>query len=172
MSALPLAPDLTVLAAMPFRDFVELGAVETAPGCARKRAATVLAQWGLESMEYPVGMIISELVTNSVMATREEKWAAEVPPVRLWMRADPSLGVYVLVHDALPCGPVPRDASEVDEFDESGRGLAMIVPLFSAECGWHPAEGGKVAWALVAPPCHQITRQVEETIPAERMRHG
>jgi hypothetical protein len=285
MSSQPHAPDFTLLAAMPFQDQVEFGAVETAPRFARKRAATVLAEWALPDLEYPVGMIISELVTNSMRATRQAgphdrppadiqpvncppaaiqpvnrppsgmqplnrptvamqpvnrpaaaaqpdncptaamqpvnrpsaaiqpgnrptvgmltasqaatrpgpagqataaPWLkdqqsaglqtadlqadnrptvgmepasqpparlrpAGLPPIRVWMRGDPA-GVYVLVHDGVPRAPQPRDAGDVDELDESGRGLAMIIPEFCAECGWYPTRDGKVTWALIRNP--------------------
>lgn len=142
------APDFRMLEGMPLRDAITLGATKIAPRCARKRAAAVLAEWDLGDLEYPVGMIISELVTNAMVATRAAGWAAGMPPVRVWMSGARS-GVYVLVGDAVPGDPRPREATGLDE---SGRGLGMIVPAFSADWGWYPVPGGKVTWALISNP--------------------
>lgn len=68
MSSQPHAPDFSLLNAMPFRDQVDFTALETAPRFARKRATAILAECGLTGLEYPAGMIISELVTNSMRA--------------------------------------------------------------------------------------------------------
>jgi hypothetical protein len=154
MRAHEYAPDPRLLAALPLRDSVEFGAVEIAPGFARRRSATILAEWDLADLEYPAGLIISELTTNSVQATRAHAWAAGMPPVRLWLLASRAAGVYILVHDAVPHGPEPRRAAEVDDLDESGRGLSMILPDFSADCGWYQSQDrpGKVTWALVTSP--------------------
>jgi hypothetical protein len=154
MRAHEYAPDLHLLAALPLRDSVEFGAVEISPGFARRRSATVLAEWGLADLEYPVGLIISELTTNSVRSTRAHPWPAGMPPIQLWLRASRPAGVYVLVHDAVPHGPAPRLATEVDDLDESGRGLSMILPDFCADCGWYQSRDrpGKVTWALVTSP--------------------
>jgi hypothetical protein len=180
MSSQPHAPDFTLLSAMPFRYLVEFTALESAPRFARKRATAVLAEWGLADLEYPASMIISELVTNSMRAARQagphgrppagippvdrsavgmepanqppaRLQPADMPLIRVWMRGEPA-GVYVLVHDGVPRAPRPRDASDVDELDESGRGLAMIIPEFCAECGWYPTTDGKVTWALIRNP--------------------
>jgi hypothetical protein len=162
MGSQPHPPDFGLLTAMPFRDRVEFGAIDTAPRFARKRAATVLAEWGLAGLEYPAGMIISELVTNSMQATRQA-WPAGWPPIRVWMRGDPS-AVYVLVHDAVPRPPQPREASDVAELAESGRGLAIIVPEFSAESGWYPTGDGKVTWALIGNPVTRLPGLAEKAI--------
>jgi hypothetical protein len=64
------------------------------------------------------------------------------------MLGDPA-GVYVLVKDAVLRAPAPREASDIGDLDESGRGLAMVIPEFCAECGWYPVQDGKVTWALI-----------------------
>ena len=138
------------MAGAPFRDSLELGAYDTAPGAARGHARNVLAEWGLGHLRDVAELIISELVTNSAQATEAVSWPLGRPPVRLWMRGDPDR-VCVLAWDAVAVLPVPRTAGE-DE--ESGRGLA-IVDALSAEWGCYEASqplGGKVTWALCGAP--------------------
>ena len=150
MPPLPRSPDSEWLTRLPLRDFLELGAFPTAPGCARGHVANVLREWLLGALCEPAVMVASELVTNSVLATSGVRWTAGLPPVRLWMLGEPSL-VVVLVWDAVTSAPVRREA---DEDDESGRGLA-IVDALSARWGHYqpPAPfGGKVTWALIDSP--------------------
>jgi anti-sigma regulatory factor (Ser/Thr protein kinase) len=135
------------MAGAPFRDSLELGAYDTAPGTARGHARNVLAEWGLGQLRDVAELVISELVTNCLHATQGVEWPAGQPPVRLWLRGDPSR-VCVLAWDAVAVMPVPRTAGE-DE--ESGRGLAIVDALCA---GWGCYEaslplGGKVTWALI-----------------------
>jgi anti-sigma regulatory factor (Ser/Thr protein kinase) len=95
-------------------------------------------------------MIVSELVTNSVAATRAISWPRSIPPVRLWLLADPA-GVLVAVWDDGPGLPRCRQA---DRDDEDGRGLA-IVAVLSARWGCYRCaapDGGKVTWAFIDTP--------------------
>jgi len=134
----------------PFRDSLELGAYDTAPGTARGHARNVLAEWGLGQLRDVAELVISELVTNSTQATEAVGWPAGRPPVRLWLRADPHR-VCVLAWDAVAVLLVPRTA---EEDEESGRGLA-IVDALCAEWGCYEASeplGGKVTWALTGAP--------------------
>lgn len=146
MHAQPSAPDPGLLECLPYRDFLELGAYETAPGLARGRLASVLREWSLREFEDVACLVLSELVTNGVAATAGMSWEGGLPPVRLWVRGGPSV-VALLVWDATVGTPVPRAATYADE---AGRGL-MIVAELSAWWGfYYPAEmGGKVTWAVI-----------------------
>jgi anti-sigma regulatory factor (Ser/Thr protein kinase) len=138
------------MAGAPFRDSLELGAYDTAPGTARGHARNVLAEWCLGHLWDVAELVISELVTNCVHATEGVEWPLGRPPVRLWLRGDPRR-VCVLAWDAVAALPVPRAA---DEDEESGRGLA-IVDALSAGWGCYEASeplGGKVTWALIGAP--------------------
>jgi len=141
------------MASFPLRSFLELGAYDTAPASARGHARNVLAEWGLGAFEEKVILVVSEIVTNSVVATGKVPWEAErphTPPVRLWLLAGPD-GVLVAVWDAVTDLPKAR---EVGELDESGRGL-QIVDQFSArwDCYLPPApHAGKVTRALINSP--------------------
>lgn len=134
----------------PLRSFLELGAYDTAPGSARGHARNVLAEWRLEEFEEKVTLVVSEIVTNAVAATRRARWAAGLPPVRLWLLAGPD-GVLVAVWDAVAGTPEPREASELDE---SGRGLWIVGELSAQWDCYLPSAPhvGKVTRALITTP--------------------
>jgi hypothetical protein len=146
----PRSPQARWLASFPLRSFLELGAYDTAPGSARGHVRNVLAEWRLGTFDEKVTLIASEIVTNSVVATRRSRWEAELPPVRLWLLAGPH-GVLVAVWDAVTTMPQQRDPGELDE---NGRGLSIVAKL-SARCDWYlpPApHTGKVTRALITSP--------------------
>lgn len=145
----PSTPDFRWLASLPFRDSLELGADETAPGMARDRLKRLLGKWSLPEFEDAVTLIASELVTNSQVETGKVAWAGRRPPVRVSLRGGPS-AVALLIWDAITAAPVPRDAGDDDE---SGRGLGIVESL-SKEWGYYfPAEfGGKVTWSIIDAP--------------------
>jgi len=135
--------------AWPRRDYLELRALETAPGSARAHVVNVLREWRLAVLAEAAELIASELVTNSVLATRAVGWPVRQPPVRLWLFSDRA-SVLVHVWDAIAAAPVPGEAGADDE---SGRGLAIVGALSQA-WDYYPDAGfgGKVTWALIAAP--------------------
>jgi len=145
----PSTPDMRLLGTLPHRDFLELGAEDTAPRTARRLIARTLPEWSLPHFETATSLVASELVTNAVVTTRGVQWAWAVPPVLLWLLGGPSV-VALLTWDATVTAPVPRDAGDDDE---SGRGLAIVAGL-SADCGfYYPANCvGKVTWAVIDTP--------------------
>src|SRR5215831_19235491 len=48
-----------------------LGALPTAPSCARLHASAVLHEWGLADLAETTELVVSELVTNAVLASTE-----------------------------------------------------------------------------------------------------
>jgi anti-sigma regulatory factor (Ser/Thr protein kinase) len=145
----PSSPDFALLGSLPYGSTLELEACTTAPGEARKWLAGILREWSLPEFEDSVTLIASELVTNSVVATGKVAWAADRPPVRLWLHGGPSL-VALLAWDAIATAPMPREAAEDDE---SGRGLFLIGEL-SGDWGFcYPEDiGGKITWAVIKIP--------------------
>ena len=129
---------------------LELGALPTAPGSARGHVGNVLREWHLKEFIEATEMVVSELVSNAVLATRETQWPpGRQPPVLLWLLSD-GTRVLVLVWDGVGRPPQPREAGPDDE---SGRGLA-IVDALSEHWASYPAadRGGKVLWALISNP--------------------
>lgn len=88
---LPQSQGMGMAEQWPLRTFPELGALPGAVPCARLHARHVLWEWGLEAFTEPVGLVVSELVTNAVQASEgltssqyDGRWTPGVPPVRLW----------------------------------------------------------------------------------------
>jgi hypothetical protein len=152
----PQSPYGDWLKGFPLRSFLELGAYENAPASARGHARNVLAEWGLAAFADAVCLVISEMVTNSMRATRKVLWEGGLPPVRMWLLGGAGAGaagqVMILVWDAVAEPPVPQAAAAEDV---SGRGLGIVDWLSGGQWGCYlPAApyGGKVTWALIDRP--------------------
>lgn len=127
----------------PLRDFLELGALPGAVPCARLHARHILREWALTPLTDQTELVVSELVTNAMRASR----AARPPAaVRVWLLSD-NRTVAVLVWDASPQAPTRTQASDDAEY---GRGL-LLVEAASANWGWYAPRNrsGKVVWALL-----------------------
>jgi anti-sigma regulatory factor (Ser/Thr protein kinase) len=129
----------------PFRDFLELGALPGAVPCARYHCRQVLWEWRLTRLADNVELLVSELVTNAITASRA---MGDYLPVRLWLLSD-TARVVIMVWDANPHMPVQEHAAEEAE---SGRGL-LLVETISDQWGMFPTPPcGKSVWALTAQP--------------------
>ena len=126
----------------PLQDFLELGALVSAVPCARLHARQVLWEWGIGNLGDSAELLVTELITNAVTASRE---AGRVSAVRLWLLSD-SAQILILVWDASPRPPVLTDAGDEAEH---GRGL-MLVDAVSEQWGWYSREDsdGKFVWAI------------------------
>jgi anti-sigma regulatory factor (Ser/Thr protein kinase) len=114
----------------PRHTFLELLALPGAVPCARKHAQCVVAEWGRGELADTVGLLVSELVTNAVTASRALARDLGVTPVRLLL-VERTASVLVEVWDgsdelpALAVPPEPLDA-------EHGRGLLLVDALSQA----------------------------------------
>ena len=127
------------------RVVLDLGALPTAPGCARAWTRQILWEWRLASLSDTAELIVSELTTNAVLASRR----ARRPFIRLTLTLDRG-EVAILIRDFCPGAPQPRNAGTDDE---NGRGL-FLVQAISRRSGWYPADDGahgKVVWAVARP---------------------
>lgn len=127
----------------PLRDYIELGALPGAVPCARLHARQLMWEWRLTGLSESVELLVSELVTNGVAASRSLE---RIFPVRLWLLSDKSR-VLILVWDASPQAAVRIEANEEAE---GGRGL-LLVEAISDQWAWYLTQeiGGKVVWATV-----------------------
>jgi anti-sigma regulatory factor (Ser/Thr protein kinase) len=127
----------------PLRDFIEFGALPGAVPCARLHTRLVLAEWSFMGLSEQVELVVSELMTNAVAASRSLEW---LTPVRLWILSDRAQ-VMIAVWDANPRLPVRVDA---DDLAESGRGL-RLVDAITAQWGAYatPQAGGKIVRAVI-----------------------
>jgi anti-sigma regulatory factor (Ser/Thr protein kinase) len=133
----------------PLQSFLELGALDGAVPSARLHARHVLSEWGRGALADDAEVVVSELVTNAIQASRAMTHAA----IRLWLATD-GLQVLICVWDASPQPPTPIDAADDAE---NGRGL-LLVEALSKQWDWFPAEPGsppdhghhgKIVWAVV-----------------------
>ena len=131
-------------AARPPRAHLDLGAVLTAPGCARAWTREILWEWGAAELADAAELVASELVTNSVIACAGLDQAG----IRLVLTLDKG-ELAILVRDCHPGVPL---AVQPGADDEGGRGL-LIVEQLSDWCGWYPLndpEHAKVTWAVIS----------------------
>jgi len=105
----------------------------TAAREARVYAQALLAQWGLEEVEYETELIVSELVGNAIRHARG--------PIRL--RLIRSRSLICEVYDGSLTTPHIRRAAETDE---GGRGLQLVAAL-SQRWGTRYLRDGKCIWA-------------------------
>jgi anti-sigma regulatory factor (Ser/Thr protein kinase) len=141
--------------AWPLKSYLELGALPDAVPCARLHAKQLLWEWGLADYTEVVELVVSELVTNAVQASKRlvgsrynGRWIPGVPPVRLWLRSDKQR-VLIQVWDGNHRMPQRQEVEDLEA--EGGRGLLLVESL-GAEWGAYVVEGGtgKVVWAICA----------------------
>lgn len=127
----------------PLQDFLELGAFASAVPCARLHARHVLWEWGLTRLGESAELLVSELITNAVKASRAVMQGSSV---RLWLVSDLAR-ILILVWDASPQPPVRINTSGEAE---NGRGL-ILVEAISEQWGWYVRDGsaGKFVWAII-----------------------
>lgn len=141
---------LALTDAMYRRTYLELGALLTAPSCARLHAKQLLWEWGLNGLADTAEAVVSELVTNALETTVRRNLSA---PIRLRLSSN-GQQVLVEVWDADPSPPrAPAlDANHLPLADaEDGRGLFLVASQSERwGCYTVSAEGrGKVVWAEV-----------------------
>ncbi|MGD0553793.1 MAG: ATP-binding protein [Streptosporangiaceae bacterium] len=132
----------------PLSSFLELGALDGAAPSARLHALHLAREWGLAELADETQLVVSELVTNAVRASRSMAHAA----VGLWLASDQSR-VAITVWDA---SSDPPQRVEACQDAENGRGL-LLVEEVSTQWGWyapvgadHTPDAGKLVWALVS----------------------
>jgi anti-sigma regulatory factor (Ser/Thr protein kinase) len=124
---------------------LDLGALPTAPGCARAWTRQVLWEWRKAGISDTAELIVSELTTNAMLISRQEGR----PFIRLILTLDQD-ELVIIVRDFCPGTPQPGHAGADDE---NGRGLYLVQSM-SDRFGWSPADNGtlgKVVWAVVRP---------------------
>jgi anti-sigma regulatory factor (Ser/Thr protein kinase) len=142
----------------PLSSSLMLGALPTAVGCARLHARSVMGEWGLGAFADNVELVVSELVTNAVLASTGPDGrpvypdnVAGLPVVRLRLSSDRA-GVLIEVWDMSRQAPIAI-ATHADPQEEGGRGL-MLVEALCERWSWDVSPGwaGKVVWAEFRRP--------------------
>ncbi len=99
---------------------------------------------GLGNLCDSTELLVAELVTNAVKASREVRLPAAV---RLWLAAD-SAHVLILVWDATLQARVRKDTSDSAE---GSRGLMLLEPISEQ---W----GGIRAWTVTGNMCGRVVQ--------------
>lgn len=127
----------------PLHSFLELAALPSAVPCVRYHCRQVLWEWRLTGLTDNAELLVSELVTNAMTATRS---AGSDFPIRVWLLSD-ATQVLIMVWDASPHLPARTNASADAE---AGRGL-LLVEMISDQWGTYATPPcGKMVWALTA----------------------
>jgi hypothetical protein len=150
----------------PLRDMLILGALADAVPLARAHLRQLLSGWGRAELSPDASVVVSELVTNAVAASRERRLGAA--PVLVWLGSD-SCCLLLAVADVSPRPPVRLD---LGADAEGGRGLALVEAL-SSRWGWHPASITglkKVVWAEWRLPVG-VGRRPATGVPVSRRCH-
>jgi hypothetical protein len=118
------------------------------PMDARATVRLTLATWGLAHASDPAEMVISELVTNAITASRASAPEGTDPrPITYRLTAD-GRELRIEVWDPDPTPP-PQDATLPDDDEENGRGL-FIVAALSSGWGSYGRNGGKIVWSALS----------------------
>jgi hypothetical protein len=144
------------LARWPSRNAIHIGALQGAVPSARFHVRQLLWEWGQAELEQDAAVVVSELVTNAVMASAELR--PVMASVLVWLGSDARF-VLLAVSDASPRPPMRLDPAPDAE---GGRGLAL-VEAFSSRWGWRPTTMAglvKVVWAEWRLPSHADHRTV------------
>ena len=131
----------------PRQDTVVLAALASSVSRARRHTREMLWEWKLDFLADDAEVIVSELTSNAIHATRA---GAGGPPAAVALRLlGDSSRLLILVRDPAPWPPVAPETAP-DANDESGRGLLLVSALAACWHWYHPprVHGGKVVWAL------------------------
>lgn len=133
------------------RSYLELGALLTAPACARLHVKQLLWEWGLSRLAETSEVVVSELVTNAYETTVRHQLGT---PIALRLSSN-GQAVLIEVWDADPTPPQLPDLDGGDlplADEESGRGLFLVASLSERwSCySLNQSASGKVVWAEVA----------------------
>ena len=115
-----------------------------------------------------VRLLVSELATNGIRAAARCGWPVEpgAEAVEVTVHCRPRW-THIIVSDPDPNIPDtveavpdydaldPGDIDDLDEIEESGRGL-QIVTVLGAHEWWVPRAGGKEAHAVINRPGHAL----------------
>jgi anti-sigma regulatory factor (Ser/Thr protein kinase) len=121
-----------------------LDALLTAPNRARAWTRRILREWQLSVLSDTAELIVSELITNAMLASHR----LGRPFIGLTLTLD-HCELAISVRDYCPSVPEPANASHDDE---NGRGL-LLVEAVSSRWGCYTFEDGtpgKVVWAVLS----------------------
>lgn len=127
------------------------GALITSPAMVRAHVGAVLTIWQMRDLRDVAELVVSELVTNVVVAATEPdgktvRYVDGVLPVYQVGLFSDGAELRIEVFDTVPGSPALRAASPEDE---NGRGLVLVKAMSGGRWGSFPYRGGKVVFAHV-----------------------
>ena len=127
------------------------GALIESPAMARAHVSAVLTIWQMRGLRYAAELVVSELVTNVVVAATEPDgktpryFGGVLPVYQVGLFSDRA-ELRIEVFDTVPGTPALRNASPDDEH---GRGLALVEAMTAGRWGSFPCRGGKIVFAYL-----------------------
>jgi hypothetical protein len=127
------------------------GALIESPAMARAHVGAVLTIWQMRGLRDVAELVVSELVTNVVVAATEpdgktpKYFDGMLPVYQVGLFTDRA-ELRIEVFDTVPGTPTLRNASPDDEH---GRGLALVKAMTGGRWGSFLHRGGKVVFAHV-----------------------
>jgi anti-sigma regulatory factor (Ser/Thr protein kinase) len=128
---------------------VRMAALPSAVPWARRILRHMLREWRLEGMSDPAQLLVSELVTNAVVASvsRADQDQDSWPMIGLTLQVTDTV-LHMEVSDSSSALPALQEA---DLTGERGRGL-VLVDFLADSWGHRATGGGKVVWCTVVIP--------------------
>lgn len=137
------------LSSRPRSWYVRLAALPSAVPVARRALRLMLGEWQLEGVSDTALLLVSELVTNAVMAS--ERVASPNQRNRQMIALNLELTDACLLTEVWDASPAVPVLQEADLAADHGRGLQLVDFLGDA-WGYRAADGGKVVWCEIAIP--------------------
>ena len=106
------------------------------------RKVSITLEWGLAALAEDTELIVSELTTNAIRASR----GLISPVIWLWLTSDGN-SVVVRVWDGNGEQMPVRQHAGPDP--DGGRGL-LLVETLSTDCGTYRKAQGKVVWVVIS----------------------
>lgn len=145
-----------VIGRSPGPSWIDLRPLPENVAAARLHTETVLSDHD-EDHVYTVALVVSELITNAVLAVGPHIPTRIGLGVQHCARYD-----HIYVQDPVPQAPVPRDA---DDTDENGRGL-HIIEAYAAVLWADPRRHDKTVHAVMTHPGVVLSRDEIEQLVA------
>jgi anti-sigma regulatory factor (Ser/Thr protein kinase) len=152
----------------PLQDTLIVEALADTVPSARAYLRQLLSSWGRTELSQDAGVVVSELVTNSVAASVGRRPSSA--PVLVWLGSDGHC-LLLSVADASPLPPVRLN---LRPDAEGGRGLALVEALTN-RWGWYPAGVAglrKFVWAEWRLPDRSRSHDVSGLTDVELERTG
>ena len=129
-------------------------ALPNAPKIARDNVTRTLVKWGLDDEHIGIAvLIVSELVTNAVMATGRATGPLEPQPDEDIPLIRTNIQHYITTTSIAVWDTDPTPPTILEQYPdaEHGRGLHLVTML-SDEWRHYPYNGGKTIWCQIETP--------------------